>query len=297
MWVGEASRAEILSFAFTPDGTTMYTGDDSGCILAWDQQAREYRELYELPRFRDRRQAIWQIVVSAKPNRLFIPANTHLHILALPQGTVVQRLPNTASVLPGIDVSPDARRILNTSSSGQLTLWDAKKLTRLEVPGALCRLQDVIRAMFIEQGSQVLVFRRSGAEVSMWNVKTGELVRGLSADNVWCRICALSPDRRAFAACGPDGLDVCVYDLPSWAWRTTIRHSREVESLAFHPAGELLAITDGTPDVTFWNTTTETKMGTWNWRIGKVRGVAFAPDGLTCVVGGVGRFAVFDVDV
>ena len=64
-----------------------------------------------------------------------------------------------------------------------------------------------------------------------------------------------------------------------------------------HPGGQFLAVTDGSREVSLWDTTTGTKVRTWNWRIGDVRGVAFAPDGLTCAVGSVGRFAVFDVDV
>ena len=58
-----------------------------------------------------------------------------------------------------------------------------------------------------------------------------------------------------------------------------------------------MAVTDGVRDVSLWDVTTGAKVTAWNWRIGKVRAVAFAPDGLTCAVASAGKVAVFDVDV
>src|SRR5215211_1268363 len=99
MWVGEASRCELLSFAFAPDGT-MYTGDDSGCVLAWDRVTRESRELYQLPPVSDRRRGIWHLALGAGSTRLFVPGGDKIHVLELPEGTPGKHLRGATSSLP-----------------------------------------------------------------------------------------------------------------------------------------------------------------------------------------------------
>jgi WD40 repeat protein len=297
MWIGEASGGGLASFAFTPDGTTMYTGDDFGRVLAWDLQTHEYQELYELATIHGGRLPVWQLALTPDTTRLFIPAHDRIHVLNLPDGIPGKHLSNTPPLLPQLGISPDGRRLVAASHTRHVALWDAKTLERREVPGSLAKLKDVVYVAFIENGARMLVIRQTGEEVSVWNAKTGELTDVLSTKEVWCRICAISSDASSFAACALGGLEARVYGLPDWTLRATIRHHQKIEALAINPTGELLALTDGTKQVAMWNTKTGSKVGEWNWRIGKVHGVAFAPDGLTCVAGGVGRFAVFDVDV
>ncbi|QJW96372.1 WD40 repeat domain-containing protein [Frigoriglobus tundricola] len=275
----------------------MYTGDDSGRVLTWDRQTREYEGLYELGRLRNRRQAVWHLALAAASTRLLVPAADRIHVINLPEGTPGPHLRDTSTILPRVEVSADGRRVVTVSRDQRVAVWDAKTLERQDVSGPLAQLSGLVYAALIDDGKRVLIFRQPGAEVSMWDMRSGERVGVLDSNDIWCRVCALAPDRRAFAACVSGGTNVCVYGLPDWANRTVIRHDRQVESLTFHPNGELLALTDGTGDVALWNTTTGDRVGAWNWRIGRVRGVAFAPDGLTCAVGGFGRFAVFDVDL
>jgi WD40 repeat protein len=296
MWVGEASRCEVLSFAFTPDGATMYTGNDSGCVLAWDRVTRESRELYELLPVHGRRRGIWQLALGADSTRLFVPGDDKIHVLELPEGEPGKHLRGATSALPRANIAPDGRLISPTYPVSRVKVWDTTTLEREDVPGPLGRMRGVVFAAFVENGTRILTFREQDTEAALWDAETGEQVRVLSAGEVWCSPCALSPDARALAARGVSETCVWVYDLPAWTRRATIR-IWGATGLAFHPGGRFLAVTDGSREVTLWDTTTGTKVQTWNWRIGDVRGVAFAPDGLTCAVGGMGRFAVFDVDL
>jgi WD40 repeat protein len=296
MWIGEASGGGFVSFAFAPDGTTMYTGDDCGSVLAWDRQTHESRELYELDRFNGRRQAVWHLALTPAATRLLIPTRYRIEALDLPEGVLARHVLTTPAAVPWLSVSPDGHRIMMAAMGLRVEMRDVKTLGQRAVPGALGQFKGAMHATFVEGGTRVLVVQ-SDKYVSIWNAKSGRPLGHCRAAEVGCRVCAVSADGRSFAACSTDGWEAVVYGPPNWTRRAVIRHARQIDSLAFNPTGDLLAITDGTPDVTLWNATAQQAAGTWNWDIGNVRGVAFAPDGLTCAVGGVGQFAVFDVDL
>jgi WD40 repeat protein len=66
---------------------------------------------------------------------------------------------------------------------------------------------------------------------------------------------------------------------------------------AFSPDGKLLATTSNDTTVTMWDTATWQPIRQYAWEIGKLRAVAFAPDGLTCAAGSdTGKVVLFDVD-
>jgi len=71
----------------------------------------------------------------------------------------------------------------------------------------------------------------------------------------------------------------------------------EVTSLAFHPSGRVLAVASDAAAVAFLDTVTWRPLRAFDWRIGRVFGVTFSPDGALCAATGVkGRVVVWDVD-
>jgi WD40 repeat protein len=67
---------------------------------------------------------------------------------------------------------------------------------------------------------------------------------------------------------------------------------------AFSPDGKLLSTTSNDTTVTLWDTATWQPIRQYGWEIGRLRAVAFAPDGLTCAAGSdTGKVVLFDVDV
>jgi WD40 repeat protein len=66
---------------------------------------------------------------------------------------------------------------------------------------------------------------------------------------------------------------------------------------AFSPDGKLLATTSNDTTVTMWDTATWEPIRQYAWEVGRLRAVAFAPDGLTCAAGSdTGKVVLFDVD-
>jgi WD40 repeat protein len=71
---------------------------------------------------------------------------------------------------------------------------------------------------------------------------------------------------------------------------------RVVRGLAAHPSRSLLATSSG-EDVDFWDVPSWRLTKTFSWEVGRLRAVAFSPDGMLAAVGGAkGQVVVWDLD-
>jgi WD40 repeat protein len=112
------------------------------------------------------------------------------------------------------------------------------------------------------------------------------------------RAVAVSPDGRMVASAA--GWDVKLWDLATRAEIATLEgHKQLVWSLAFSPDGRLLASGAGDGVVRFWEVPGGRLLTAFDWKVGRVSTLAFAPDGMTAVAGGDGEnnLVLWDVDV
>jgi WD40 repeat protein len=73
---------------------------------------------------------------------------------------------------------------------------------------------------------------------------------------------------------------------------------KEFTDIAFHPSGKYLAATSNDATVKLYDTTTWDVARTFTWDIGKMRSVAFSPDGTLAAAGSdKGKVVVWDVDL
>ena len=73
---------------------------------------------------------------------------------------------------------------------------------------------------------------------------------------------------------------------------------KKITDIAFHPSGRYLAAASNDRTVKLFDTAAWTLAGAFAWDAGRMRSVAFAPDGLTAAAGGEnGWLILFDVDL
>ena len=73
---------------------------------------------------------------------------------------------------------------------------------------------------------------------------------------------------------------------------------RHFTDAAFHPGGRFLAATSNDATVKLYDTSTWDVARTFTWQIGRVRSIAFSPDGTLAAAGGdTGQVVVWDVDL
>jgi WD40 repeat protein len=92
---------------------------------------------------------------------------------------------------------------------------------------------------------------------------------------------------------------ICVIDTTAPGSKPVVRSSPGIEHLTsaeFSRDGSQLATT-GDTTATVWDTTTWEVQRRYEWQIGGLRSVCFAPDGLRCAAGsGTGQIVVWDID-
>ena len=72
---------------------------------------------------------------------------------------------------------------------------------------------------------------------------------------------------------------------------------RELTCIAFHPSGRFLAATSNDETVKIFETNTWKLTKTYAWNIGRLRSIAFSPDGALAAAGSdTGKIVVWDVD-
>jgi WD40 repeat protein len=130
--------------------------------------------------------------------------------------------------------------------------------------------------------------------VSFWDPTSEDLPRPWPARSP-VRSLAFSPDGRCLAASQRDG--VAIWDLESHALSSTLRgHSARVHAVAYAPGGSNLASASHDGTVRIWDGVTGSILACYDWGLGKLGSLAFAPDGMTMAAGGARGIVVWDVE-
>jgi WD40 repeat protein len=145
--------------------------------------------------------------------------------------------------------SPDGRRLLSHGSEG-IRLWDPLDGTEreLEKGGSGPRVASERHAAFTPGGKEIVVF--DAGQVITWSVETGARQRAVRGPSGFLACSVLSPDGSSFAS---------VVAAPTGPWTVRIHAAAreletsldipegEVDSMAFSPNGERLALAGYVP--------------------------------------------------
>jgi WD40 repeat protein len=109
------------------------------------------------------------------------------------------------------------------------------------------------------------------------------------------RALLFAPDGRTLALRSPHVLSV--WDRLAREMRLTLRAEQQINDFAVSPDSRLLLTGGNDSHVRLHDLATGPELAAFDWGIGKVDAVAFAPDGMTAAAGGHGgRIVVWDVD-
>jgi WD40 repeat protein len=107
----------------------------------------------------------------------------------------------------------------------------------------------------------------------------------------------------------PDGSRLVIRGGPSllvWGAGDLARKPKKIRGegkghftgIAFHPTGRYLAVTSNDRTVKLFDTATWRLVATYNWDIGRMRSVAFSPDGDLAAAGSdTGQIVIWDIDM
>jgi WD40 repeat protein len=129
---------------------------------------------------------------------------------------------------------------------------------------------------------------------------TGDEVRRSAPLAGQVREWILSPDGSLVACSYTVWIHIYPLREPFDKPRATIRNDnrKEFTGIAFHLSGKYLAATSNDETVKLYDTTTWEVARTFTWQIGRMRSIAFSPDGTLAAAGSdKGKVVVWDVDL
>ncbi|AWM41489.1 WD domain, G-beta repeat [Gemmata obscuriglobus] len=229
---------------------------------------------------------------------------------------VIRRVPLDRWHRLGFGVSPDGARLIvserlgGTVGGAEGTRLTCRPTDDLDRPTwQLITRADVLLPPVFPPGSDRFVQLESTHELMAERWAPRVVVRTLDTGAVLTETDLLPvPDYPDQAALSPDGLTLVVR-LRDRIYANLIGAAGAAEvianpsrkhftGIAFHPSGRYLAATSNDKTVKLYDTTSWDLTRTFTWDIGRVRSVAFSPDGTLAAAGSdTGKVVVWDVDL
>jgi WD40 repeat protein len=263
MWDAEASKEkpslvdrdltftqDVLSMAFSADGTKLIGGTLRGKLVLWDVRTGKV-----LQTFKGALTGIYAVALSADGKTVAASGSRGLDLEApirlwtVATGAFLGELKGHHLRVVSLSFSPDGKSLVSVCSDETVRLWDVpkrKEVRRFKTPAAAAafspdgktlawaaysgrvhcwdvatkkerlsfRVPEIkVDALAFSPDSELLATAGDHA-VRLWSVKTGKEVRPYSQSGSGLFSVAVSPDGKRLAARGADD-SVCVWELPS----------------------------------------------------------------------------------
>jgi WD40 repeat protein len=211
------------------------------------------------------------------------------------------------------ELTPDGRSLVFTQvqhrQQGGQILLSRRSISDLGRTEWSVELSDspLSQPLFLAGGERFLLFGswfdmhpfRSGPVYETRDPRTGAVVSEVRLEGEQYHHPVLSADRRRIAARRTK--HIAVFHADDLSVPPVVLHNdnrKEYTGLAFHPSGRYLAATSNDSTVKFYDTSTWQMMHAFDWDIGRLRSIAFSPDGMLAAAGGdKGKIVIWDVDV
>ena len=306
MWV-QSVGCGVRALTFARDGRTLYTLDTQGRLIAWDTSTRAKREVAQ--------ETSWSYGYAES-------------FLELPNGCVVIELPEEFNLVDSETGEVTVRTTPNRDISSYLgqVLADGRVFFLHESEFAICRTDlltgaklSSLRVPDVEPNRGVVdllsVALDGRSAFVRGPIPGGHVLFDITPKH---KLVRREPQtmipKRVIPRFAPDGSALVLFHVLFHAgqpeltvWDMERREARgkpvwwaggEVR-IAFNPVLPLFAVPHTANTVAVRSLETGELVRELDFALGKqITALAFAPDGLTCAVGGTNkRFAVFDVDV
>jgi WD40 repeat protein len=268
----------VVAIAFSPDGSLLATGDDSGMLRFWDTATNN---------------------MVAGP----FPASSVLDLAFSPDGKILAtagakniRLWDVASrqpiggpfgeslnLLRALAFSPDGKQLAATQNMGEIRIWDV--VSRQQAGDIIDARAGILTDMaFSPDGKQIAIGSDIGL-VRTWNVATRQRIGNVHVPEGSVSSVAFSHDGKQLAIGGYSS-KAYVLDVGSYQSVGYFPTPEGVLDVAFSQDDKLLATAGATGTTRLWDVRTGQVVDSpLSGHLGRVNRVVFSPDGKRLATG------------
>jgi len=307
-------KREFTQLAFSPDGKLLAAGGGEKDPVIWDAiTASVVHRFWFIPQ----QEARW---LAFHPNgeSLYVATNNGVFVYPI-NGRPHARLLGLTDSTMSAALDPVGQRIVWYHIKTAMLIRDNRRLlTCADVSGSEARLVWqrlpvdppnegwAARIAFFPDGTRFAAveaafptMQHDGPRITIRATETGDAIQRITGPGTECDQLAVSP-RGDFLVTRLK-TSLYVFDLSDYTLAPRVlKHDnrKHFTGIAFHPSGRYLAATSNDQTVKLYDTTTWQVAKTFTWEIGKMRSIAFSPDGMLAAAGSdTGKVVVWDVDL
>ncbi len=289
--IARLGKGGINQVAYSPDGRRLAVANSAG-ILLYDTQTYQ-----EVSFFTDTGHGSVGYSVAFSPDGQLLASADYnsISLWSVETGQRLRTLTVPDLIATYVAFSPDGKTLASTGSD--IHLWDVDTghllhtfVRKLGGVSNLLQGVNLYQVVFSPDGQTLASTTIHPYDLQLWDVETGDLLHTLEHEN-YCKDVAFSPDGKMIASAlgGSIGNTLHFWDVETGQrLRTFTKHGYKINSIAFSPDGQTLAIgsaytirgNDG-GDLTLWDLDTGTLLHTLVGHSYYIIDVAFSPDGQT----------------
>ncbi len=268
----------ILSVAFSPDGTKLAAGTDTGEVRVW-----QVSDGTPLLTFSEHTDWVWGLAFSPDGTMLASGSSDQtIRVWDITSEQCIHVLRGHTHRVRSVTFSSDGTQLASASEDHTIRIWDVGNGELLHI---LTGHTNPVREVAFTPDGETLVSGSDDHTVRIWDITTGKCLKILRGHDSQIWSLALSCDGKIIAS-GSDDRTVRTWDITTGKCLKILHgHTNWICSLDFTPDGKYLASGSADGTVRLWNVTTgqplNTLLGHKNW----VNSVRFSPDGTTLASG------------
>ncbi len=272
----QAHENEVTDIAFSPDGRQLASVGLDAAARIWDTSGEERLALS--------RQAGVLTAAAWSPDGLTLAlggGDTGVYLWRWTEtGSEVPRLRGHAGGVTDVAFTPDGATLASCAQDGVINLWDVET-GALQTP-LRSHSQAVLGIAISPDGRTLASAGGWDRTVRLWDMAQGQELWTLSGHTAQVTCVAFDPQGRLLASGGWDE-SVRLWDPKFGKQQARLTEDGEalhlVAGIDFAPGGHLLATGDWSGEVRLWDVRRKTVVGRLVEHAGRVRCVAFSPDG------------------
>jgi WD40 repeat protein/serine/threonine protein kinase len=242
LWVAKGHEDKVTAIAVTPDGQFAVSGSQDRTLRLWEIATGKCLWI-------GRGHTDWITSVAVTPNGLSVVSGGRDKTLRLWNISTRKRVWTSekhSRWINAVVVTPDGRFVLSGHDEENLYLSDITTGKRIERKlygtslDSLGFVSSVVSALAISSDGKYAVTGTQNAELRLWNLTTGEIIRVYKGHEEKVTSLALTPDGQ-FIISGSEDSTVRLWNVETgeciWTFE---RHYRGVTALAMDPNGQFV---------------------------------------------------------